>query len=145
MRLIRWLTATLVLTLPAACGQVEPVLMPVSMPECIYQGPSSMSIGNASVSLTLNGIGDAGVALVRLVDDETHSDLEAHLATIGDRWADRPEWVTTVLELRLDSSQGLDGVDETMTLQAGSYAVVCIDHTGGDATARVSGAVTVEG
>lgn len=127
-----------------ACGQVDPVLMPVGMPECIYRGPSSMGAGNASVSLNLNGIGDAGVVLARLTGQETHVDLERHLESVEGRWEDRPDWIDGLVELRLDSGQGVDGVEETVSLPEGDYALICVDYSGPEPTARIASAITVE-
>lgn len=128
-----------------ACGQPDPVVMPVSMPECIYQGPSAMETGNARVSLTLNGITDSGVALAELTVDLTHSDLSAHLETVDTRWSERPSWVSTVLELRLDAAEGRDGVEETVALEPGRYVVVCLDYPVDDSepTAMVAGGLEV--
>lgn len=131
--------------LGAACGQVDPVLLPVSMPECVYQGASSMHEGNARVSLTLNGLGSVALALVEITDDMTYDDLADHLETRAGSWETAPGWVATELELSLDDAQGLDGVDETVTLDPGSYALVCIDHPYGDGavTARVAASLEV--
>lgn len=129
-------------TLLVACGQVDPVLMPVSMPECIYQGPSSMREGSVRLSLTLNGMADAGVALVEIDQDHTPAALSDHLAGAAG-WENAPSWVSTRAELHLDSASGRDGVDETVALTEGSYAVVCIDYSH-RATARVAGLLRVE-
>ncbi len=111
----------------AACGQVEPVLLAVGMPGCAYQGPASMREGEVSLSLTLNGLGDVGAAVVALGDDNTYEELQTFLAT-DTPWEARPGWVAPVIELRLDDTEGLDGVEGTAQLDEGSYAVVCIDH-----------------
>ncbi|MGH3649861.1 MAG: hypothetical protein ACRDU9_04060 [Acidimicrobiia bacterium] len=132
------------LAVMAACGQVEPVLMPVSMPECIYQGVSSMEEGSARLSLTLNGLGEAGVALVRLTGEKTYDDLVEHLGSVSGAWDRRPDWVTTEIELRLDASQGLVGVEETRTLDEGAYAIVCIAYPYDGADAEVSPASALE-
>lgn len=136
MHRLTWLLLLLV-----ACGQVDPVLMPVSMPECIYQGPSSMREGDARVSLTFNGIGESGVALVELAGEGRFDELTAHFEA-DPRWSERPSWVSPVVELRLDS--GGEGVQETVALSAGSYAVVCIEYMEGDANGRSRTAARIE-
>ena len=42
----------------------------VSMPECVYRGSDSMREGTVSVSLTLNGVTDAGATLVLIENDQ---------------------------------------------------------------------------
>ena len=144
MRRLLKCTASLVLGLTvAACGQVEPILMPVSMPECIYGGPSSMKEGTARLSLSLNGLGEAGVALIRLSGDKTYDDLVEHLGSLSGAWDRRPDWVTTEMELSLDDGQGLDGVEETRSLDEGDYAIVCFGYPDG-ADAEVSPAAALE-
>lgn len=143
MWLIARLVASLGVVILVGCGQVDPVLMPVSVPECIYGGPSAMEEGNARVSLNLNGIGDAGVVLVELASERTYADLERHFTNDG-RWAGRPTWISGLLELRLDSSQGLDGLEETVELTAGNHAIVCLDYSGDEAMARPAGRLVVE-
>lgn len=141
MRLPGRLGSMLLATLLVACAQVDPVLMPVSMPDCVYPGPSSMHEGTVRLSLTLNGITDAGVALVELSANHTPADLADHFE-IDAAWEHRPSWISVRAELRLDSAQGADGVDETVALREGSYAVVCIDYTH-DVAARVAGPLRV--
>lgn len=146
MRLVRaGLTLSLAVATLAACGQVEPVTLAVSMPDCVATVPSAMREGDASVSLTLNGLSDSGVALVRLDGERTHDDLTAHFER-NNRWSSRPPWAVVVVELRLDAGQGLDGVEETVTLDEGSYAMVCIDHPydAAEATARVAAPMEVK-
>ncbi len=128
-----------------ACGQVEPVVVTVSMPDCIAQAPPTMRAGNARMSLTLNGLGDSGAALVQLKDDHTYSELVDQFKS-DNRWEHRPDWVSPKLELRLDSADGLDGVDKTVYLVAGDYAVVCIDHPydGSDDTAQAAARLEVK-
>lgn len=120
------LSAVCLVTL-AACGQVEPVLLAVGMPGCAYQGPASMREGEISLSLTLNGLSDVGAAVVELGNDNTYEELETFLAT-DTPWEDRPGWVVPIIELRLDDTEGRDGVEGTVDLDEGSYAVVCIEH-----------------
>ncbi len=124
------LTASIALV---SCGQADPVLMPVSMPECIYQGPSSMEEGNARISLRLNGLGESGAALVQLTEDRSFDELRAHFEN-DSRWSRQPSWARTVTELRLERGMGLDddGVARTVDLSAGSYAVVCIEYPEGE-------------
>ena len=144
MRRLLKCTASLVLGLTViACGQVEPILMPVSMPECIYGGPSSMKEGTARLSLSLNGLGEAGVALIRLSGDKTYDDLVEHLGSLSGAWDRRPDWVTTEMALSLDDGQGLDGVEETRSLDEGDYAIVCFGYPDG-ADAEVSPAASLE-
>jgi hypothetical protein len=130
-----------------SCGQVDPVIMTVAMPDCVYQGPISIMEGNVRLSLTLNGLGDAGAGLVRFTGEETYDSLVDHLGTVSDRWDDLSSRVEPVVELRLSDREGVDGVEETARLDAGRYAVICIDHPydGSDATARPATSLEVAG
>ena len=143
-RLLRCVALALVALSVAACGQADPVVLAVSMPDCITQGPSAMRTGNVRVSLTLNGLADSGVALVELTGEEGYQDLVRHFEG-ADLWEDRPSWVSPLVELRLDPSQALDGVEETTHLDEGRYALVCIHHAydGSPATARAAAPVDV--
>jgi len=130
-----------------SCGQVDPVIMTVAMPDCVYQGPISIMEGNVRLSLTLNGLGDAGAGLVRFPGDETYDSLVDHLGKVSDRWDDLPSRVEPLVELRLSDREGVDGVEETTRLDAGRYAVICIDHPydGSDAIARLATSLEVAG
>ena len=103
-----------------------------------------MKEGNVRVSLTLNGLADSGVALVELTGEESYQDLMRHFEGAG-HWEGRPPWVDTVVELRLDPGQALDGVEETTILDEGHYGLVCIYHPydGSPATARVAASLEV--
>lgn len=109
----------------AACGQIEPVLMTVSMPDCTYQGADEMQEGRARLSLTLNGIGEWGTALLRLEDDHTFDDF-TETANENAELAAVPSWARSVIELRLSDEEGRDGVDSERVLDEGTYAVICI-------------------
>lgn len=124
----------------AACGQVEPVLLSVSMPDCTYLGPVDMEPGDVSLSLTLNGLGNARVLLVELTDNHSYDDLEVQLASGG--WEDRPDWSRAMIDIELSDTQGIDGEEGTSTLHEGEFAVVCIDLSAG--VARVASPLSVE-
>lgn len=124
-----------------ACGQVEPVTLTVSMPDCTYRGPSEMEPGEASLSLTLNGLGSVQALLVELEDDHTYDDLTAHLDR-GDGWDDGPDWLRPVIELELSDTEGIDGTADNSRLGEGRYAVVCVDL--GTGTARAASPFRVE-
>ncbi|HJQ76250.1 MAG TPA: hypothetical protein VJ948_03200 [Acidimicrobiia bacterium] len=126
-----WLLAVLLMT-PTACGQVEPVLVAVSMPDCAHQGATSMEEGEARLILTLNGLADVGLALVEITGDRDYQDLVEHLTT-APRWDRPPPWVTEVASLRIDGGIGVDSVEETLDLEEGLYAVVCLDHSSEEA------------
>lgn len=126
MRHISRLLAVSVIVV-TACGQVEPVLLRVGMPECSYQGPSTMSEGEASLSLTLNGLGRARVLLVELTEGHTYDELVSHFES-SEEWLDRPDWIYPVLDVELDDAEGVDGKSEKLDLEAGEYAVVCVDR-----------------
>ncbi|MFZ0012632.1 MAG: hypothetical protein WAL25_00830 [Acidimicrobiia bacterium] len=111
-----------------ACGQVEPVIVAVSMPECTSSNVRSMREGRLSLSLTLNGIAHSGVAVAELIEDHSYDELQEHVATGSDVWERRPEWLRVRAELELSSAQGLDGVEETVYVESGDYAIVCLDH-----------------
>jgi hypothetical protein len=102
-----------------------------------------MKEGTARLSLSLNGLGEAGVALIRLSGDKTYDDLVEHLGSLSGAWDRRPDWVTTEMELSLDDGQGLDGVEETRSLDEGDYAIVCFGYPDG-ADAEVSPAAALE-
>jgi hypothetical protein len=127
-QLLRRAGVVLAVLITTACGQVDPVLLTVAMPGCVYQGPPTMVAGDARVSLRLNGLGDAGVALVERGRQETHDDLVQYLETVDGSWSERPEWVSAVVELRVDGGQGSQGAQETVTLDPGTYSVVCLEH-----------------
>ncbi|HET9259115.1 MAG TPA: hypothetical protein VFP42_03180 [Acidimicrobiia bacterium] len=110
----------------SACGQVEPVTVAVSMPDCVYRGADRMRAGDASVSLTLNGIADAGATLVLIEDTHGYSELVEVLHETGQV----PTWVESVVELELSPDDGIDGVEETVTLDAGTYALLCVSDDG---------------
>lgn len=126
-----------------ACGQVEPVLLPVSMPECIYSGPAVMEEGSASLSLRINGLGEAAVLVVGIEDGHEVEDLATHLTDVSDQWTERPDWLSTRVEVRLSSAEGLSGREKTVQLRPGQYAVVCVDHTGEGSPARLGGPLQV--
>lgn len=130
-QLVGTLGVFLAVVITTACGQVDPVLLTVAMPECVYQGPPTMAQGSARVSLQLNGLGDAGVALVELSRQQTHDNLVRHLETVERRWAGLPGWASVVVELRVDSDTGAQGAHETVTLGPGTYSVVCLEHSPG--------------
>jgi hypothetical protein len=125
----------------AACGQVEPVILAVSMPDCTYRGATQMEPGEASLSLSLNGLGSARALLVELEDGHTHVELSAHIDQT-DGWEDRPEWIRPVIDLELSDADGVDGTEDSSRLAPGDYAVVCIDLETG--TARTASPLHVE-
>lgn len=131
-----WLLAVLLVTL-AACGQVEPVLFAVSTPDCAHSGATSMKEGEARLILTLNGLADAGLTLVELTGDHEYQDLVEHLSNTP-QWDRSPPWVSEVASLRIEDGLGVDSVEETLHLDAGAYALVCLDHptNGAGATAQ---------
>jgi len=108
----------------AACGQVEPVTMAVTMPDCVYQGQNQMTEGEVSLSLALNGITDATVILVELTGEHTYDELRGTLES------GIPDWARSVAEIELSSSDALDGVEDTVALTSGSYALICVDDSG---------------
>lgn len=122
---MRYVSGLVLLLAVVACGQVEPVLMALSMPDCTYSGPDSMDEGRARLSLTLNGIGEWGAALVVFEDDHEFSELEL-VAEESPLLADLPEWVRVVVELRLSDDGGREGTDAERVLEAGEHAVLCI-------------------
>ena len=108
----------------SACGQVEPVTMAVTMPDCVYQGQNQMREGDVSVSLSLNGITEATAILVELTGDHTYAELAETIQS------GLPAWTRPVAEVELSSSDALDGVEERVTVGAGDYARVCVDDSG---------------
>jgi len=127
------LTAILLVTsFLAACGQVEPVIVSVSMPECTYRGPALMKEGVVSLSLTLNGLGRARVVLVELEDGHEYNEVETRLEQSVD-WDRPPEWLRPVIDLQLRDEQGVMGIEDTARLTTGQYAVVCVDEGSGEA------------
>lgn len=116
--------AVVAMVLVSACGQVEPVTVAVSMPDCVYRGADRMREGEASVSLTLNGIADVGATLVRIEEDHTYDDL----GDVLDNTGQIPSWASPVVELELSADDGLDGIEETVFLQAGIYALLCMEE-----------------
>lgn len=122
-----WLLAIILSSL-TACGQVEPVLVRVSMPDCAHQGATSMEEGEMSLILTLNGLGDAGLVLVELADDREYADIVEHLRE-NPRWSGPPSWTSEVTSLRIEGGIGIDSVEETLRLAAGRYALVCVDRS----------------
>lgn len=129
----------------AGCSQVEPVLLPVTMPDCLYQGTSGMEVGTARLSLAANGLGQFGAALVEVEAETTAADIEEHLTAVGETWGELPEGATTRLLLRLDDSLGVDGIEETVPLRTGRYAVFCIvfPYGEGEPGASLAGMLTV--
>ena len=125
MRLIQRL-AVLAIVLVSACGQVEPVTVAVSMPDCVYRGADRMLEGVASVSLTLNGIADVGATLVLIEEDRSYGELVDVVSNTGEA----PTWVRPVVELTLSNDDGLEGIEEAISLPAGTYALLCVDDNG---------------
>ena len=111
-----------------ACGQVEPVLIHVTMPDCTYQGSREMSEGEVSLSLSLNGLADAGAVLAAIGEEHTYENLEAHLTDVSNELEDLPDWVEDVIDLRLSDAQALDGVEDTARVAAGTHALLCVDY-----------------
>lgn len=141
VRLVSRLVACTFLVL-AGCGQVEPVLLKVSMPDCTYQGPSSMRAGEASLSLGLNGLGDARVLLVALTGGHSYQELSEEFDSNAE-WAARPDWIEAVLDVELGDDQGVSGMEETTELTDGRYAIICVDQTTG--TAQTASPLEVRG
>lgn len=134
-------SAVLVVSLMlGACTQVEPVLLAVGMPECTYRGAATMEPGQASLSLTLNGLGRARASLVELADGHSYDELATHFEENG-AWEDRPEWLRPVIDVQLSDADGIDGVADNADLDIGHYAVVCVDLQTG--TARAAGPLQV--
>ena len=127
--------AVVAMCLLTACGQVEPVTMALSMPDCVYQGQNQMSEGEVSVSLSLNGITEASAVLAELTDEHTYPELEERLQETGTI----PSWARPIVELDLSSSAALDGIDEQAELEPGLYALICVDDSG----ARVATSLVV--
>jgi hypothetical protein len=125
MRLIQRL-AVLAMVLVSACGQVEPVTVAVSMPDCVYRGADRMREGVASVSLTLNGIADVGATLVLIEEDRSYGELVDVVSNTGEA----PTWARPVVELTLSNDDGVEGIEETISLPAGTYALLCVDDNG---------------
>jgi hypothetical protein len=126
-----------------ACGQVEPVLMTVSMPDCTFAGTDSMEEGRARLGLTLNGIGEWGAALVALDRNHTFDDLVAENES-SDTLNDLPSWARTVIELRLSEDDAVDGVDVERVLDPGGYAVICVYPAPEGSTYMPVKAITVD-
>lgn len=139
MRLVPSIAAALVPIL-AACGQVDPVIMHVTMPDCTYQGATSMLEGEVSLSLSLNGLADAGARLVELTGDHTYADLKSHLEVVSPNLDELPEWADDVIDLRLADFEGKEGVEDTARVPDGDYALLCIDYPydGGEPTVRLA-------
>jgi hypothetical protein len=118
-------TVALVLAV-AACGQVEPVQMSVSMPDCIAQGPDSMREGLLGMSLTLNGLSPAEVDLLEITGEHGYAELGDEIESTGTV----PSWAETVITLALSPDDGVDGVYEESMMEEGEYAVLCRDSLG---------------
>jgi len=110
----------------AACGQVEPVILTVSMPDCTFRGATEMEPGVASLSLSLNGLGNARAMVVEIEDGHTFDELAAHFEQ-GGGWEGRPEWTRSVVDVALNATDGVDGTSDSAHLDQGDYAVVCVD------------------
>lgn len=129
----------------AACGQVDPVVMSVGMVECVYQGPSSMEVGNARVTLTLHGLGRGGLSLVELADGKTHHDLSDHFETVSEVWDERPDWAESKGLLEVSDQEGVTADSRNFGMSPGAYAFVCIDYPydGTEPTSRVAASLRV--
>jgi hypothetical protein len=127
MRRAPWIAAVVIVLAPG-CAQVDPVLAHVTMPDCTYQGTTSMVEGEVSLSLSLNGLVDAGASLVELNEDRTYEDLESHVEEVSADLDDLPAWVEGVIDLRLADFEGREGVEDTERVSEGSYAILCIDY-----------------
>lgn len=128
-------SAVLLLSLSlAACGQVEPVLLSVSMPDCTYRGAATMEPGEANLSLTLNGLGSGRALLAELKDGRNFDELAAHFEQSED-WEERPDWLRLVIDLELSDADGVDGRAGQADLDVGNYAVICVDLESGTAMA----------
>jgi hypothetical protein len=117
-----------------ACGQVEPVLLAVSMPECTFSGAATMEPGEASLSLSLNGLGSARALLLKLDEGRSYDELAAHFEE-NEAWEDRPVWLRPAIDLELSDTDGIDGIADNADLDAGDYAIVCVDLEDGAARA----------
>jgi hypothetical protein len=124
-RLRRLWVASLLVLATTGCGQVEPVLVTVSMPDCAHTGATTMDVGELRVILTLNGLGSAGLMLVELGDERGYQDLVDELENrSGD--GSVPPWVTEVVSLQIEDGTGVDSVAETVDIEGGQYALVCL-------------------
>jgi len=110
----------------ASCSQVEPVLLTVSMPDCTFRGATEMEPGEASLSLSLNGLGNARALVVEIEGEHTFDELVTYFEQDGG-WENRPEWTRTVIDIALSDTDGIDGTSGSATFDVGEYAVVCVD------------------
>lgn len=120
-----WVASLLVLLATTGCGQVEPVLVTVSMPDCAHTGATTMDVGELRVILTLNGLGSAGLMLVELDAERAYQDLVDELEN-GSGDGSFPPWVTEVVSLQIEDGTGVDSVAETFDIEEGQYALVCL-------------------
>lgn len=143
MRRVPWIAAILIPVL-AACGQVEPVLMHVTMPDCTYQGPDAIDEGIVGLSLSLNGLADSGAILAELTSGRTFGELETHLETVSTGLDDLPAWVDVVIDLRLSDTDGIEGVGDEARLRPGSYVLFCVDYPYDGTEPTVAPASTID-
>lgn len=132
MRSIAPVVTLMAMTALAACGQVEPVILTVSMPDCTFRGATEMEPGVASLSLSLNGLGTGRVLVVEIEAGHTYDELAAHFEQGGglDGTAD---WARPVIDVELSDTDGIGATAESNELGMGDYAVVCVDLTTGTA------------
>lgn len=93
-----------------------------------------MREGDVRLILRLDGLGDAGLVLVELTGDRDYEDLAEQLAATP-LWSGPPSGTIEVASLRIEDGTGTDGVEETLAIDEGTYAVVCVDHSSTDGPA----------
>jgi hypothetical protein len=127
-----------------ACVDPDPQLMVVSMPGCVFQGPSSMDSGSLRITLRAEGLGAYGLALLQLSGSRSYDDLVEHVEARSGVW-DPPDWVTLEADLRVGAEGQDPSTSETVELGDGEYAVVCIEYPydDGEAGATPAGRLVV--
>ena len=121
----------------AACDQVEPAILTVSMPDCTFRGATEMEPGEASLSLSLNGLGEARAMIVEIEGDHTYDELVAHLEQ-GGASDGTPDWARPVIDVELSDIDGMGATADHADLEEGDYAVICVDLATGTARAPSS-------
>lgn len=121
--MMRRLLVAVSLLLLSGCGQVDPVLVAVSMPDCVLSGASTMEEGTVRVSLALNGIADAAVEVVEIPDGRQFDELAQRVSE-----EIIPVWAEPLAVVELSTADGIEGAVETLHLDPGTYALICVDH-----------------
>lgn len=111
-----------------ACSASDTSEMVVNANSCAHEGPETMIEGDIRVSVSMSGLGNAGVSIVRLDEEKTLADLVAYHEQTPDAVENPPGWIETQVTMRIGDRYAATGDSQTIALTPGEYVVLCLDY-----------------